>query len=358
MRGDTPTSPKRATLGKVTLSDVAALARVDRSVVSRVVNGDPKLNIRPETRQRVLETIDKLGYRPNAAARSLRTARAYMFGLFIPDFANPVYAEIIKGAETAAARLGYGLMTASSEGVRLGLSHYIDLLGQGRVDGLLFAGDDSGHEGERLRALGLPWVLVNRRMPGSERYVVLDDEHGSHLAVDHLVALGHRRIAHLAGPDTADTARRRRAGYASAMAKAGLPVDPRLIAHADYTPAGGTAAMTSLLATDEPPTAVFVANVASAVGALHAAYEQGFSVPRDVSVIAVHDMPLAGHLVPPLTTVRMPLEELGRRALELLATRGPEETIAEVVTESVEVAVRDSTAPPGEGVRPGRRLGG
>jgi LacI family transcriptional regulator len=331
---------------KVTLNDVATLAGVDRSVVSRVVNGDPKLSVRPETRRRVQETIDKLGYRPNAAARSLRTARAYMYGLFIPDFANPVYAEIIKGAERAAGQLGYGLMTASSGGVRIGLAHYLDLLGQGRADGLLFAGEESGHELEQLRGSKVPWVLVNRRSPGSHRYVILDDERGSLLAVDHLVSLGHRRIAHIAGPESADTARRRRAGYLSAMQGAGLSVDLRHIAHADYTPAGGAVAMEHLLSMPEPPTAVFVANVASAVGVLHAAHARGLSVPRDLSVIAVHDMPLAGHLVPALTTVRMPLEELGRRALELLASRPPDEDITEVVTDPAEVVVRESTAPP------------
>jgi LacI family transcriptional regulator len=339
-------SRNRAATGKVTLADVATLAQVDRSVVSRVINGDPNLNIRPETRQRVLDTIEKLDYRPNAAARSLRTARAFMFGLFIPDFANPVYAEIIKGAEIAARNLGYALMTASSAAVGLGAEHYIDLLAQGRVDGLLFAGDESGHEFERLRAAGLPWVLVNRRIEGSRRYVILDDERGSRLAVEHLIALGHRRIGHIAGPETADTARRRRAGYTSAMAGAGLEVDARLIVHADYAPAGGAAAMSTLLAQSEPPTAVLVANVASAVGALHAAHALGVSVPADVSVIAIHDMPLASHLVPALTTVRMPLGELGRRAIELLATTAPKDDITETVAEPVDVIVRESTAPP------------
>jgi len=342
MPGQSPT----ARPAKVTLNDVAMLAGVDRSVVSRVINDDPRLSVRPETRQRVLDTIEKLGYRPNAAARSLRTARAYMFGLLIPDFANPVYAEIIKGAERAAGLLGYGLMTASSDGVRLGLNHYLDLLGQGRVDGLLFAGEDSGHELAQLRTSQVPWVLVNRTLAGAQRYVILDDARGSTLAVNHLVELGHRRIAHLAGPEGADTGRRRREGYLTAIRTAGLAVGPHSVAHADYTPAGGVAALGRLLSAPTPPTAVFVANVASAVGALHAAHAAGLSVPRDLSVVAVHDMPLASHLVPALTTVRMPLEELGRRALELLAKRGPEETIAEVVAEPVELIVRESTAPP------------
>lgn len=341
-----PEQRRRTRSVKITLHDVALQAGVDRSVVSRVINDDPKLNVRPETRRRVQDTIDKLGYRPNAAARSLRTNRAYMFGLLIPDFANPVYAEIIKGAESAAGALGYGLMTASSSGVRQGLRHYLDLLGQGRVDGLLFAGEESGHALEQLRTAEVPWVLVNRTLEGSHRYVVLDDERGSRLAVDHLVSLGHRRIAHVAGPEGADTGRRRRAGYLAAMHEAGLEVEPGLVVHADYTPAGGAAALATLLSGPRPPTAVFVANVASAVGALHVAHARGMSVPRELSLVAVHDMPLASHLVPGLTTVRMPLEELGRRALELLAGRGPDEMITEVVTEPVELVLRQSTTTP------------
>ncbi|WP_331532215.1 LacI family DNA-binding transcriptional regulator [Pseudonocardia sp.] len=331
---------------KVTLNDVALLAGVDRSVVSRVVNDDPKLSVRPETRRRVQETITKLGYRPNAAARSLRTARAYMFGLLIPDFADPVFAEIISGAERAAGALGYGLMTASSSGVRLGLTQYLDLLGQGRVDGLLFAGEDSGHELAQLRASTVPWVLINRTLAGSQRFVILDDERGGELAVRHLIELGHTRIAHLAGPADAETSHRRRDGYLSAMARAGLRPEPGHIVHADYTPAGGALALAELLDQPRPPTAVFVANVASAVGALHAAHARGVCVPTDLSVIAIHDLPLASHLVPSLTCVRMPLEQLGSRALELLASTAPDDPIAETVTEPVELIVRDSTAPP------------
>ena len=337
-------TPTRTT--KVTLNDVARLAGVDRSVVSRVVNNDPNLNIRSETRDRVQSTIDKLGYRPNAAARSLRTAKAYMYALFIPDFTNPVYAEIITGAERAAVELGYGLMTASSEAVRRGQQHYLDLIAQGRVDGLLFAGEEPGHELERLRATRVPWLLVNRRITASDRYVILDDEKAAALAVGHLLTLGHRRIAHLAGPPEADTARRRRTGYTEALAAAGLSSNPGDIVHADYTPTGGAEAMHRLLSHPNPPTAVFVANLASAVGALHTAHELGISIPHDLSVVAVHDSALAGHLVPALTTVRMPLERVGGRALELLARHGPDEAITEIVTEPVELVVRQSTAPP------------
>ncbi|MEV4074070.1 LacI family DNA-binding transcriptional regulator [Nonomuraea fuscirosea] len=328
---------------RVTLADVAAIARVDRAVVSRVVNKDPTLNIRPETRERVLAAIEELGYRPNVAARSLRTSRAHMFGLFIPDFANPVYAEIIKGAEAEAAAQGYVIVTGSATGA--GLGEYMDRIGQGRIDGLLLAGagDDSSLIAQ-LDQSAIPWLMLNNRSGSVERYVILDDRRAAALAVEHLVLLGHRRIAHLAGPSRSDTAARRSAGYSAAMGDAGLPEGP--IVAADYTPAGGAAAMARLLADPEPPTAVFVANAASAIGAMQAVRTAGLEIPRDVSIVAVHDFELAGYLHPALTTVRMPLAELGRRGVTLLGSMKPDDTIAEVLAGPIELIQRGSTAPP------------
>lgn len=332
---------------RVTLSDVATLAQVDRSVVSRVLNRDPRLNVREETRDRVLRAIEQLGYRPDPIARSLRTRRAEAFGLLIPDFSNPVYASIIKGAEAAAARRGCVLMTGSLAGAGYETRQYVDLLARGRVDGMLLAGADAtGELIDHLQRLEVPWLLINRRLPGAGRHVTLDDERAAALAVEHLVDLGHRRIAHLAGPPEADTAQRRRAGYERAARTAGLQVRDDLLVAGDYTSTGGASGMAALMALDPPPTAVFVANVAAAVGALYAARRAGRSVPQDVSVVAVHDLPLAAYLEPPLTTVRMPVEELGTRALALLASMPPEAGIAEVIEGPMELVVRGSTAPP------------
>jgi len=330
----------------VTLTDVASLAQVDRSVVSRVLSGDPRLNVREETRDRVRRAIEQLGYRPDPIARSLRTRRAEAFGLLIPDFSNPVYASIIKGAEAAAVRRGCVLMTGSLAGAGYEPRQYVDVLGRGRVDGVLLAGADAtGELVDQLQRLEVPWLLLNRRLPGAHRHVTLDDERAATLAVGHLVELGHRRVAHLAGPPEADTAQRRRAGYERAVRAAGLQVRDDLLVATDYTSTGGAAGMAELMALDPPPTAVFVANVAAAVGALYAARRAGRSVPEDVSVVAVHDLPLAAYLEPPLTTVRMPVEELGARALELLATTPPESDIAEVIAGPMELVIRGSTAP-------------
>lgn len=325
---------------KPTLADVAARAQVDRSVVSRLLNDDARLNVRPETRERVLAAVAELHYRRNPNARSLRTARAYAYGLLIPDFTNPIYAQIITGAEAAAAAQGCLLLTGSAV-------IDVDLLGPGRIDGLLLAGTPTTSAfAERVHELDVPWLLLNRRAPELRRHLILDDERAAALAVRHLAELGHRRIAHLAGPPEADTATRRQAGYLAALAAAGLEPDERLIVPADYTNAGGAAGMRALLALDRRPSAVFVANVASAIGALWAVREEGLTVPGDVSVVAVHDLPLAGYLEPPLTTVRMPLGELGRRGIEVLSSVPAEQPIEEVVAGPVELVVRGSAAPP------------
>lgn len=332
---------------RVRLIDVARHAAVDISVVSRVINLDPRLNIRVETRERVLDAVQELGYVPNAAARSLRTARAGALGLFLPDYANPVYAEIITGANAAATARGYALLTGTAE---VTPQTFLDLLGQGRVDGLLLAGDGLDPSvRDALDAHGVPYLLLNRRIPGLRRYVVLDDDKAARLAVRHLIDLGHARIAHLAGPSAAYTARRRRAGFAAALGESRLPLDPDLVVSADYTPHGGAAAMSALLELDDPPTAVVVANMAAAIGALSAARGLGVAVPDDVSVVAIHDSALSGYLAPPLTSVRMPLEALGRRAVELLVSLPFEAPIEEIVSGPIELAVRESTAAP----RPG-----
>jgi LacI family transcriptional regulator len=327
-----------------TIADVAALAKVDRSVVSRLINNDPRLSIRDTTRQRVLAAIRMLDYRPNVAARSLRTARTQTLGLLIPDFANPVYAEIIQGAEQAAAEAGCVLVTGSERADAATLETYLELLGHGRVDALLLAtGTMTPAQQADLLSRGLPWLLVNRT-GNTRRYVILDDEQAAAKAVGHLVSLGHTRIGHLAGPRGVETARRRRRGYSNALRDAGLQSDPGLIVPADYTPDGGAKAMTQLLQSDTPPTAVFVANVASAIGALHAAHELSVAIPERVSVIAVHDLALAAHLVPPLTTVQMPLTRLGGRAIELLLGVEAEAEVREVVREPIELVIRESTS--------------
>lgn len=325
---------------RVTISDVAAAAGVDPAVVSRLMNDNPNLSIRETTRQRVLDAINELGYRPNSAARSLRTARAHAWGLLIPSFNNPVYSEIIAGAEDEAARRESVLLVGSLDDPAQG-QRFFDRLGHGRVDGLMYMG--SGSVPNSVRELEIRTIEVNRQSLGSRRYVILDDERGAAMATDYLLELGHELIGHIGGPAEADTARRRLEGFQTTLHEAGIEPGPYL--GADYTPNGGYEAM-SVMLDDDPPTAIFCANVASAIGALAAARDRMMNVPADVSVIAVHDHALAEYLTPPLTTVRMPLRELGERALRLLADKGETDVIEEIVRSPMELAIRESTDVP------------
>jgi LacI family transcriptional regulator len=295
------------------LRDVAALAGVDPSLVSRVLSGATGFSIRPETRMRVHRAAEELDYRPNHAARSLRTARSMAVGMVVPNLANVVYARIHAGAAERAAQVGYSLLVATGPTAPLARTLY------GRIDGLMVASatSDAGPAGDD-DAPTLPTVLVNRQEDGDVPSITVDDEEGADLATRHLLDLGHVRVAHLAGPQNADTARRRLHGYLRAMERAGAEVTGALVAGESYEEQGGFDAARELVTRDPAPTAIFVANIQAAIGALAALRELGIGVPEDVSVVALHDAPLARFLDPPLTTVRMPLEEMGRRAVTML----------------------------------------
>jgi LacI family transcriptional regulator len=328
--------------GRARLRDVAEAAGVDPSVVSRVLSGDGRLSIRPETRQRVLDAARRLDYRPNRAAQTLRTARTMAIGMVVPDLANPAFALIAEGAEGCAANAGYALvLIRRAEGERLD-----DLVG--RVDGLLVAAAtrEANYRSELLG--GLPSVLVNRREPGEIPSVVVDDEGGSALAVRHLLSLGHRRIAHVAGPQNADTARRRLAGWRLALAEAGLEAEDSAVVEASaFDEAAADRAAEVLLGGSTRPSAVFAANIRLATGTLAAAHRLGLEVPRDLSIVGFDDHPLAAYLRPPLTTVRMPLVELGAAAVEiLLAEIDGDGAQSRLLDTPAELVVRASTAPP------------
>jgi DNA-binding LacI/PurR family transcriptional regulator len=324
---------------------VATLARVDPSVVSRVINGDERLVIKEETRARVVAAIQQLRYHPNAAARSLRTAQSGTLGLLIPDFANPIYAEIIKGAEQAATKHDALLLTGTALEDRP--ERYVRMLASGRVEGLLLASDRIPPEAvEAMVATGRPVVSVNQRIPGVQRMILADDERASRIAVRHLIELGHRRIAHIRGPVGSDTARRRLNGYRRAVRTGGLPPDAALVIGNGYTSEAGAEAMRELLAMPQRPTAVLVANVAAAIGALTAARLAGVRVPADLSVVTIHDIPLAANLAPALTTVRMPLAEMGREGILALFDEDADAGVKKVVRDATELIVRESTATP------------
>jgi LacI family transcriptional regulator len=206
---------------------------VDPAIVSRVVNGDKALTIRNETRERVLTAVRQLNYRPNVIARSLKLRASYALGMLLPAIANPMFPDIIKGVEDVAEVEGFHILLSHITSQALAGGRHLELLRESRVGGLIVVtGALSNSVIEELRRSGFPYVLVNRRAQGIDRYVVVDDEAGARLAVEHLIALGHRHIAHLAGPLDTDTGQRRLAGYHETLRAGGVEPDALLVEEA------------------------------------------------------------------------------------------------------------------------------
>lgn len=332
-----------------TLADVAREAGVSVSIVSRVLNDDPSLRAREDTRTRVRAAAAALAYTPNHSARALRLARSGTIGLLVPDLSSAIAAGIVSGVEVATVRSGLQVLLGRAEWLGEDGAFVGRLLEEGRIDGLVLQLPDrsSAELAEGLLALPAPVVCLNRRLgvPGS---VVLDDEAAGRCATAHLADLGHERIGFLGGVPQSWTSPARRRGVEAELLGRGLPVRPDWFTTAGYSTLDGRTGMLELLSRRERPTGVVVANVNAALGALSAARESGFDLPRDLSVIAIHDSDVAGLLSPPLTTVRMPLEELGAAGLQQLADRmaGTDPVDSVVTDPPPELIVRGSTAPP------------
>ncbi|MGL4256959.1 LacI family DNA-binding transcriptional regulator [Microbacterium sp.] len=333
-----------------TLSDVAARAGVSVSAVSRVLSDAPSARVSEATRQRIHDAAAELGYRPNFAARALKFARTNVVGLVVPDLTNAIFTELMRGVEDEAHRRGYMVLLARAEEMLDDEEPIPRLIGEGRVDGVLVqVGDNMRPQDlESLVTGKLPVVFVNSVPPQGVGSVVLDDERGLRLATQHLIDLGHTRIALVNGLPASDTARRREAGFRATMADAGLEVREDYITRLGYDPRSGGVALSELAARDTPPSAVVVANVNAAHGALLEARRLGLTVPEDLSIVAMHDAWTAENAWPPLTTVRMPLYELGRTAMAAVFDRITAGTVSDVVVRDPAPAlvVRESTGAP------------
>ena len=338
MRQAPPRDGKRPTI-----RDVAAMAKVDPSLVSRVLNAHPNANARPATRDRIIKAARTLGYAPNVVARGLRMARTSTLGLLLPNLSNPMYAAIARAAELRARERGFGLIFGTHvEGDDE--AAFAQLLQQGRVDGVLTA---SGVLGDAfLRRFAnrdeTPVVMINRRVAGVRAGVTVDDAAGAALAVRHLAGLGHQRIAGLFGPSTIDTTRRRRAGFLAAAKRA--KVKALVIETGGLGAADGTEAALRLFAGRARVTAIFASTLAQGMGVLRAAREARRRVPDEVSVIALHDSDIADYLNPPLTTVRLPVDAMAHQAVDLLVAMiegGAAKRV--VVAAAPELVTREST---------------
>jgi LacI family transcriptional regulator len=329
---------------RATIRDVAKLARVDVSLVSRVLNNHPKASAAPATRERILSAAQTLGYQPNVVARGLRMARTWTLGLMLPNLTNPMYAEIIRAAEGHARERGYGLVFGTHiDGEEE--ATFARLLQQGRVDGLLTASGVHGDAFLRRIANGGygPLVMLNRRVRGVRPTVTVDDAAGSALAVEHLAGLGHDVIAGIFGPGEIETTRRRRNGFMAAAKKAGVDAIPVDAAGVDA--AVGMAVAGQVFASHPRVTAIFASTFGIGMGVLRAARLHRVAVPDDVSLVALHDSELADYLSPPMTTVLLPVDEMARRAVDVLIgviDGGSADSI--VVRTPPQLRLRESTA--------------
>ncbi len=340
---------------KTSITDVAQAAAVTPAVVSRVLNGDPTLKVRAATRERVLAAALELDYTPSHAARALRRSRSNALGLAVHDMANPVYGEIIAGAQKAATDAGYVLLLADIEALARGDEAFRGVLHGGAIDGLLLqrAGTAADQKIVRAAKARVPTVLLNDRSTTLPS-VALDDAAGTDLATQHLIELGHTRIGHLSVGGTSRSSARVR-GWRAALTRAGLAADPDWLVDGGHTVSLGHDGMAAMLAgvpAAHRPTAFVVGNVLAAIGALTAVRAASLSVPDDLSLVALHHVVLAEHVTPPLTTVAMPLRELGSAAVTLLLQRlnadadGEQARGLVVRDPAPRLVVRGSSAPP------------
>ncbi len=304
----------------VTMRDVAHRAGVSIKTVSRVVNEEA--DIAAGTRQRVITAIDELGYQPNAIARSLVSRRTYVLGVLTADFSDYTHARIIEGAEAEAREQGYLMVVGSAEHGPSGEPLRSPLLGQRRFEGLFVVYHGTNQDTHEIFdhiSPHLPLVTIGYASNHKNIIAVgVTNYEGAYAATQHLLALGHRQIAHITGPAAMYECQERRRGYSEALQAAGLSSIEALIASGDWSDASGYQSAQSLLNHHSGFTALFVQNDRMALGAMRALYEAGLRIPHDVAIVVFDDIPAASYFIPPLTTVYHPTYDLGRLGIKLL----------------------------------------
>jgi LacI family transcriptional regulator len=303
------------------IRDVAKLAGVAPITVSRVVNSAD--GVTAETRQRVQQAIDHLHYVPNSLARSLRSRQSHTIALLVSDIANPFWTTAARGVEDTAAENDYRTILCNTDENPDKEANYLSLLVERRVDGVIVA--PATREKKRLALLKqqqVPCVLIDRRVDGFKADRVYGDSRtGARLLVDHLIGLGHRRIALINGPSTISSAQDRAAGYRESLEQHDIAVEDDLLFQGDFKQESGYRLTRQALAGDPPPTAIFAANNFIALGVLQALYESGRRVPEDVALVCIDDVPFLSAIDPFLTVAAQPAYEMGEWAARLLIER-------------------------------------
>lgn len=335
-----------------TLRDVARRAGVHPSTVSRALNPETRSRVNAATARRVTAAARHLGYKPNSIARSLRTNRTLTVGMLLPDLTNPLFPPTVRGVEDMLAEHSYTVLLANTDNDHEREARQFEALRARQVEGLLIATARLDHP-LTLQALeqSLPVVLLHDVVDGATVHaVVADNAGGTRMGVTHLLELGHRRIAYIAGPLAASPAGDRLGAYRAVMGQRGLLDEDLIAVCPSWTTAEGAVALRSLLDRGGDFTAVAVASDLLAVGCYDVIAERGLSCPDDLSLVGFHDMAFVDRLAPPLTTVRVPHYRIGAEAAKmLLAQLQQRDEEPKTVTVPVEFVARGSTAPPAAG---------
>jgi LacI family transcriptional regulator len=305
----------------VTLQDVATQAGVSAMTVSRVINTPERVS--PSTRERIESAIQTLGYTPNALARGLKGSTRTL-ALVIPDVSNPFFTDIVHGAEEVARKHGYTVFLGNTDSSSENEKNYLHKMLGHRIDGLLIVpmGDRSKDVLQKVRARGVPFVLIDVKVPGvSAEYVVGDNKAGAFALTEHLIKLGHKRIALVSGRSDLSTSREREEGYAAALQHYKINANRNYQKPTDFSREAGYHAVSSLLALPNPPTALFVASNVLAIGALEAVRASGLRVPEDIALVCFEDIGMASALQPFLTVMAQPAKAFGRFGAEFLIGR-------------------------------------
>ncbi|RAK21214.1 LacI family transcriptional regulator [Anoxybacillus vitaminiphilus] len=302
----------------VTIYDVAREANVSMATVSRVVNGNP--NVKPSTRKKVLEAIERLGYRPNAVARGLASKKTTTVGVIIPDISNIFFAELARGIEDIATMYKYNIILSNSDQNKDKELHLLNTMLGKQVDGILFMGGYISEEHvTEFKKSPVPIVLAatieeNNIIPS----VNIDYEQAAYDAVAFLIEKGHKRIAYVTGPADDPINNKKLAGYRRALEQHGLTYDEHLIIEGDYSYDSGIEAYEKIAELDEQPTAVFVGTDEMALGVIHSAQDHGVNIPEQFEVVGFDNTRLATMVRPRLTTVVQPMYDIGAVAMRLL----------------------------------------
>jgi LacI family transcriptional regulator len=333
------------------IAAIARRAKVSTATVSRTLNQNGA--VRPDTARRVWRAAEELNYFPNSHARALVSGRSRLLGLIVSDITNPFFPELVRQFESLALARQYDLILTSTDYETERMTVCLRRMLERKVDGVALMTSEMD-EGliEELSRRGVPLVFMDVGQVGPRMsHVVMDYANGIRQAVDHVVQLGHRRIAFISGPLALRSARTRRNAFVQRLRHHSMTADKRLIREGTHTAEGGQRAMEALLCMTNRPTAVVCSNDWTAIGALHAIDAAGLRVPEDVSLVGFDDTPLASYTRPPLTTVRMSAAEIGVTACEalfkLIDDKAHEGALLRVPTQLV---VRASTA----GVKRGR----